>query len=355
MPSTHTTTHASSTSGNLPRNARSLLIACIALVASLLTVAHASQPQTRQPQNRRPASTAQSLSSLPDYTKRTEARGQIRSVGSSTVSSLINSWGNTFTTQHPALTFNVVGGGSASALPALLNGSCDIAPMSRAMNTDELKQFRDRFGYEPTRFVVGVDALAVYVHKDNPIHSLSLTQLDSIFSATHKRGGPPASRWGQLGLTGEWTDRPITIYGFGNLTGGYALFQELVLDGGNYVPTMKVEPGSSAIVNAVGAYREAIGFASQYFATARTRMVPIIGDDGIARGPDVSSCLDGSYPLARRLYLYVNKRPDQPVNPNVSEFITFILSRQGQEIVSDAGMFAVPADLAAEQIAKLNP
>ena len=320
-----------------------------------------SQPPTSQP-GPRPRATPDGERApkphrpvpAPDYVKSQDAKGVIRSVGSSTVSGLINDWAAAFNTLHPGATVEVTGGGSSTATPALLSGTCDIAPMSRPMNDAELSQFKQKFGYEPTRIVVAIDALAVFVHKDNPIPSLSLAELDSIFSATRKRGGEPAETWGDLGLEGDWIDRPIHIYGFGDLTGGYALFRDLVLDGGDYNAAMRVQPGSSAIVNAVGAYREAIGFASQYFATARTRMVPLEDEGGVPRDPTEAACLDGSYPLARRLFVYVNKRRGEPLSPEVAEFLRYALSRQGQSAAADAGMFAVPGDLAKEQIEALD-
>lgn len=291
---------------------------------------------------------------LPDYVKSQDVTGDIRSVGSSTISSLINTWSSAFTSLHPGVAIDVTGGGSSTATPALLSGACDIAPMSRPMNDDELQQFTAKFGHEPLRIVVAIDALAVFVHKDNPVESLSLTQLDGMFSASRKRGSPPIDAWGAVGLTGEWTDRPVHIYGFGDLTGGYALFRDIVLDGGDYNASIRVEPGSSAIVNAVGAYREAVGFASQYFATARTRMVPIAGDDGVPHSPTEAACLDGSYPLARRLFIYINKQPGQPLPAPTTEFLSYVLSRQGQAAATEMGMFPVPADVAREQLAALS-
>lgn len=291
---------------------------------------------------------------FPEYAKSKEVNGNLRFVGSSTVAQLVDLWSSGLSVHHPKLITDVSSPGSGAALPALLNGSADIAPMSRPMNDAELRQFKDKFGYDITRVIVAVDALAVFVHKDNPIESLSLAQLDSIFSASRKRGGPPASSWGQVGLTGEWTARPIRVFGLGQTAGGYMLFKDLVLDGGDYVPSLKVEPGSSSIVNAVGAYKEGVGFSSQFFKTSRTRMVRIVGEDGIAHAPDEQSCLSGEYPLARRLFLYVNKKPGQPLSDKTLEFISFALSRQGQESVVAQSMFAITPELAREQLAALQ-
>lgn len=294
------------------------------------------------------------LTGFPEYIKSGDISGNLRFVGSSTVAQLVDLWSSALSVHQPGLLTDVSSPGSGAALSALLSGSADIAPMSRPMNAAELKQFKDKFGYDITRVVVAVDALAVFVHKDNPVESLTLTQLDSIFSASRKRGGPPASTWGQVGLTGEWGARPIRVFGFGETAGGYALFKDLVLDGGEYVSSLKVEPGSSSIVNAVGAYKEGVGFSSQFFKTTRTRMVPIVGADGVAHTPDEQSCLSGEYPLARRLFLYVNKKPGQPLPDKSLEFISFALSRQGQESVVAQSMFAITPELAREQLAALQ-
>jgi phosphate transport system substrate-binding protein len=341
------------------------LLTALAMIASGVTPVHGAERRDAQPASpapNRPVAQPDGTrkpsphrpSTAPDYIRVHDAKGVIRSVGSSTVSGLINEWASAFTALHPGASVDVSGGGSSTAPPALLSGTCDIAPMSRPMNDSELARFKQTFGYEPLQIVVAVDALAVFVHKDNPVSALSLTQLDAMFSATRKRGGSPVDTWGDLGLTGEWAHRPVQLYGFGDLTGGYALFRDLVLDGGEYSAAMKAEPGSSAIVSAAGAYRGAVGFASQYFATARTRMVPIIGEDGKPHEPTEASCLDGSYPLARRLFIYINKKPDQPLPPNTAEFLRYALSRQGQTAAADAGMFAVPGELASQQIQALD-
>lgn len=331
---------------------RTPILACFAAIFCA-TLAWGGQPAGTPKQQQRKTPNPPAIDA-PDYVKAAEAKGVIRSVGSSTVSGLINEWANAFSELHPGTSVEVTGGGSATATPALLAGECDIAPMSRPMNEAELKQFRDKFGYDPARVIIAIDALAVFVHKDNPIPSLTLAQLDAMFSATRKRGGSPVNTWGDVGLTGEWADRPVRLYGFGNLTGGYALFQDLVLDGGEYNAAMSVEPGSSGIVSAAGAYREAVGFASQYFATARTRMVPIADPKGVAHEPTREACIDGSYPLARHLFIYINKKPGQPLPPTTLEFLTYALSRQGQSAAAEAGMFAVPGDLAREQLASLK-
>lgn len=332
---------------NTRRTQGTILLASFMLFGATPAISSIVPAAAGQPQDPAPAE-------FPEYVKSETISGTLRFVGSSTVAQLIDLWSAALAVHQPALQTDVSSPGSGAALPALLSGSCDIAPMSRPMTAAELKQFNDKFGYDITRVVVAIDALAVFVHKDNPVQSLSLTQLDSIFSATRNRGGPPATTWGHVGLSAEWASRPIRAFGLGDSAGGYMLFRELVLDGGTYTSSLKVEPGSSSIVNAVGAYKEGIGFSSQFFKTSRTRMVPLIGQDGLPHAPDELSCESGEYPLARQLYLYINQKPGQPVPDATAEFISFVLSRQGQESVVAQNMFAISPQLAREQLAALK-
>lgn len=292
---------------------------------------------------------------LPAYNKTRDVSGSIRAIGGSTVSGLLDAWAASFTSVQPRATLAATDDGSGAAAEALIAGSTDLAVISRPLTTEEVESFRSKHGHDPLRLSVAVDALAVFVHKSNPVESLTLEQLDSIFSASRRRGGEPLTTWGQLGLSGEWQSRPIRVYGFGGIGTGHSLFRDTVMRGGDFVASLNAEPGSSAIVNAVGTYREGIGFASQYFATARTRAVPLVGTDGRAYAPDAESCRTGVYPLARDIYIYVNRKPGSPLPPHVAEFLTFILSRQGQQAVLDTGMFPISPDIAQRQLAAIRP
>lgn len=278
--------------------------------------------------------------------------GSIVSVGSTTVGNLLSRWADAFRALHPQTSVTITGAGSGTAPPALNSGAAALAPMSRPMNAGEIGAFRAKFGYEPTRITVAIDALAVFVNAENPIDALSMEQIDTIFSDDCKRGGETARTWGDLGLTGEWADMPLIVYGFRDTAGGYALFRELVLKGGEYRKDISVQPGSSAIVNGIGAYPNAVGYASQFFQTRRTRMVPIRDESGAAHSPDARSCENGKYPLARELFVYINKAPDKPLDPTVEAFLRFILSYEGQLIAAEDGNFPMSAPLAAQQIAK---
>lgn len=292
---------------------------------------------------------------LPGYAEPEQPlSGPVVSVGSSTVGNLLNRWSEAFRALHPDVSFELSGAGSGTAPPALISGAAALAPMSRPMNEKELASFRAAFGYEPTRITVAIDALAIFVNVDNPIESLSLQEIDAIFSADRARGGQPIDTWGDLGLQGEWADMPVIVYGFRDTAGGYALFGDLVLKGGDYRTDISVQPGSSAIVNGVGAYPNAVGYASQFFQTRSTRMVPIRDESGVIHAPDAKSCEHGKYPLARELFIYVNKAPGKPLEPRVDAFLAFILSKEGQTIAAEDGNFPLSPTLAAEQLSKLH-
>lgn len=283
-----------------------------------------------------------------------ELTGDINSVGSSTVGNLLTRWSEAFRAAHPDVDIALAGAGSGTAPPALISGAADLAPMSRPMRDVEIAAFREAFGYEPTSVTVAIDALAIFVNVDNPIESLSMQEIDAIFSADRKRGGEPIETWGDLGLKGEWAEEPIIVYGLRESTGGYALFNELVLQGGAFRSDLSVQPGSSAIVNGVGAFPHAIGYASQFFQTRSTRAVPIRDESGVLHAPDAKACEHGKYPLARELFIYVNKAPGKPLEPAVEAFLSFILSYEGQLIAAEDGNFPLSALLAAEQLDKLH-
>ena len=293
---------------------------------------------------------------LPDYRKIAGLEGTVRSVGSSGLSNLLQRWAQEFRSIYPSVQVNIAGGGSDSALPALLEGRADIAPMSRPMRSDEVSAFRSKFGYPPTRLAIAADALAVFVNKYNPLESTNLALLDRIFSMTHKRGGQAIRNWGELGLSGEWKDRPIVLKGPDRSQGSYALFRDMVLNGGDYRYDLAPEPGSTSVVQAVGAEATAIGFASRFYSTRRTRALAIgKGENGPAVRPTQENCLNGSYPLSRFLYIYVNKKPQSSLAPATGQILAFICSKQGQEVVAHENNLPLDAATAkAECAGQLN-
>ena len=293
---------------------------------------------------------------LPPYAAVSGVSGSLASVGSDTMNEVMQFWSEGFGVHYPAVTITVDGKGSTTAPPALIEGASAFGPMSREMKSEEIEKFEKRFGYKPTGLTVALDALAVYVNKDNPIASLTLQQCDAIFSSTRKGGAASdITTWGQLGLTGEWASQPISLYGRNSASGTYGYFKEHVLSKGDYKPTVKEQPGSAAVVQGITADRSGIGYSGIGYRTSGVRAVPIVGKDGKPYEAIPANVYTGKYAISRPLLVYVNKAPGQPLQAAVREFLVFALSRDGQETVAGkAGFVALPAPLAAAQRKKVT-
>jgi len=227
--------------------------------------------------------------------------------------------------------------------------------MSREMRSSEVASFAGKFGYKPTKIAVAIDALAVFVHKDNPVSGLSLSQIDGIFSSTRKRGGQDINTWGDAKLTGAFASKTISSFGRNSASGTYGFFKELSLKNGDYKSSVKEQPGSSAVVQGVAAELGGIGYSGIGYKTSGVKALALSEKDGQPFAEaNYPNCLNGSYPLARFLYVYVNKSPSKDMDKLTSEFMTFVLSKQGQEIVIKDGYFPLPADAAAEGRASLK-
>lgn len=285
---------------------------------------------------------------LPAYKQTSGVSGRIKSIGSDTMNNLMTLWAEGFRTVYPNVEIEIEGKGSTTAPPALIAGTAQFGPMSRAMKKAETDKFEEKFGYKPTLLGSGIDMLAVYVHKDNPIRSLTLHQVDAIFSKNRKGGyKEDIKTWGQLGLTGEWTDKPISLFGRNEASGTYGFFKENALFDGDYKDLVKAQPGSSSVVQGVASDKYAIGYSGIGYMTADVRAVPLARSDKDkvieASGENAYS---GEYPLARLLYIYINYKPNAKLDPLTREFIQYMFSRQGQEDVVKGGYYPLPAKMA---------
>ena len=301
------------------------------------------------------ATTAGAGDGLPAYRQRSGVAGSVNSVGSDTLNNLMAFWSESFRAMYPNVAVQVEGKGSSTAPPALAAGAAQIGPMSRTMKASEIDEFEKARGFKPTPIAVAVDCLAVYVNKDNPVAGLSLPQVDAIFSSTRKLGHDDVAVWGNLGLAGEWADRRVSMYGRNAASGTYAFFKEEALGKGDYKDTVKEQPGSAAVVNGIAGDRAGIGYSGIGYKTSDVRALPLAAEDGgdyVA--PDFKNALDGSYPLARLLYVYIPKDPRQPLPAVTREFMKFILSREGQELVERDGYGALPEDILREQLELLG-
>jgi phosphate transport system substrate-binding protein len=290
---------------------------------------------------------------LPEYERVPGVSGNLNSIGSDTLNNLMTLWAEGFQAVYPNVRIQIEGKGSSTAPPALIEGTAQLGPMSREMKGTERDAFERKYGYKPTEIRVAIDTLAIYVHKDNPLASLTLEQVDSLFSSTRKRGGPPIERWGDLGLTGAWASRPISLYGRNSASGTYGFFKDHALLGGDFKPTVKEQPGSSSVVQGVASDLAGVGYSGIGYITSGVRAVPLVGPDGQPHPPTLESALNGTYPLARFLYIYVNKPPGRPLDRLTLEFLRFVLSRAGQEVVVKDGYYPLPAALVQEELKKL--
>lgn len=283
--------------------------------------------------------------SLPTYTPAQGVSGSLKSVGSDTMNNLMALWGEQFTKFYPGARVEFEGKGSSTAPPALLENQAQFGPMSREMKGAEIDEFEKKFGYKPTVLRTGIDALALYVHRDNPLDSLTLDQVRRIFSVE----GPAQMTWGDLGLTGEWANRPISLYGRNSASGTYGYFKDHALGKSDYKPTVKEQPGSSAVVQGVATDKGAIGYSGLGYKTADVKALMV---DEIPA--ETETALSGEYPLARFLYIYINHKPGSTLDPLRREFIRLIFSQQGQEVVLKDGYIPVPYVVAAEELARLG-
>jgi phosphate transport system substrate-binding protein len=305
----------------------------------------------------RPAGAQVRLDSrLVTYRAVSAVSGNLSSVGSDTMVNLMTLWAEGFQKFYPNVKIQIEGKGSSTAPPALIAGTAQLGPMSREMRGTEIDAFERKYGYKPTPIRVAVDALAVFVNKDNPIRCLSIEQVDAIFSKTRRWGyREDIKTWGQLGLTGEWANRPISLFGRNSASGTYGFFKEHALRNGDYKDEVKEQPGSAAVVQGVTVDRFAAGYSGIGYATAGVRAVPLAEKTGAACFEATpQNAYDGKYALARFLLLYVNRNPGHAADPLVREFVRYVYSKQGQEVVIKDGYFPIPAVIGFEDLKKVQ-
>jgi phosphate transport system substrate-binding protein len=295
-------------------------------------------------------------SALPSYQRTSGVSGSLNSVGSDTMNNMMTLWAETFRKFYPSVKLQVEGKGSSTAPPALIAGTAQFGPMSRPMRATEIDQFEAKYKYKPTELKTSYDALAVYVHKDNPIEKLTLAQVEAVFGKTRKRGYKQnVTTWGQLGLTGDWANRPISLYGRNSASGTYGFFKEHTLKNGDFKDTVKEQPGSASVVQGITEDRFGIGYSGIGYRTSGVKAVPLAETDA---GPFLAGSYQdvtgGKYPLWRYLYIYVNKAPGRPLDPLVGEFVKLMLSKEGQEAVVKDGYMPLPAKVAQAELAKVT-
>lgn len=293
---------------------------------------------------------------LADYERVSGVSGNLSSAGSDTLANLMTLWTESFKKAYPNVNIQVQAAGSSTAPPALTEGTSNFGPMSREMKDKEIESFETRYGYKPTAIRVAVDALAVYVHKDNPLESLSIPQVDAVFSVTRRCGADAiVTRWGDLGMSGQWQERPIQLYGRNSVSGTYGYFKQAALCKGDFKNTVNEQPGSASVVQSISSSLNGIGYSGIGYITSDVKALALSeadGDEAIAANAE--NVATGDYPLSRYLYVYVNKKPGEPLPPLEREFIKLVLSKQGQEIVNKDGYIPVSARIAGRELKKIQ-
>lgn len=292
---------------------------------------------------------------LPAYKAVSGVSGNLSSVGSDTLNNLMTLWAERFNKFYPNVKIQVEGKGSSTAPPALIAGTAQFGPMSRPMKGTETDAFEKKFGYKPTPIRTAVDALAVFVHKDNPIKCLTMAQVDAIFSKSRRAGYKEnITTWGQLGLTGDWAHRPISLFGRNSASGTYGFFKEHTLKNGDYKDEVKEQPGSASVVQGVAVNRYGIGYSGIGYSTPDVRAVALAEKDGGACAEaTAANAFSGRYPLSRFLFVYINRAPGKRLDPLTREFVGLVLSKEGQQVVIKDGYFPIPNAVVREELSKL--
>jgi phosphate transport system substrate-binding protein len=293
---------------------------------------------------------------IKDYEKKGNVTGTIIASGSTTVGKLIEAWGNEFKIIYPGAKIEVLTGGSSTAPPALLSEKVNLGLMSRPMNENEITSFKKKFGYEPTEIRVGIDAISVFVNKNNPLNTINIQTLDNIFSETNNCGVKKnIEKWGDLEVKGELSKNKIILLGRTNASATYAYFQEKALCKGRFKKDVNEKLSVEEIVKLVGETPAAIGYSSLGFIVPNVKALalsPKNGDKGVE--PSASNVIEGKYPLARFLNIYINKKPNSHVSMLEEEFIKFILSKQGQEIVIKEGFLPLNQKITGNMLYKIK-
>lgn len=328
-------------------SAFALLLSCFAANAqTLATNDTAIAPSSSQ--------TAQIDPALPEFQRsRRGVDGQIRSIGSDTLGNVMKALTTRFEKYYPGVSSQIEDKGSSTAPPALINGQAQYAPMSRPMKDSEIESFERAFGYKPTGMRIGIDCLAVFVHRENPITSLSLDQISAIF-------GAHASdlTWGDVGVTDPaWARERIQLYGRNSASGTYDFFKQYGMGSMDFKANVREQPGSSGVVQSVASDRFSIGYSGIAYSTAGVRTVPIMirTPEGMrAFEPTLENASNGNYPLARFLLVYINYDESRGLDRLRREFLRFVYSRQGQEAVIEQGYFPLSAQQAFGELQKVG-
>lgn len=280
---------------------------------------------------------------LPAYERTETLKGQLTLTGSNTMSQIAGTWGDSFRRLYPDVQINIQVEGAVNAVDSVIDGSANIGLLSRSIEEKEVRAFYNKFGYVPTILTPALEPQGIFVHKDNPVQSLSLSQLDAIFSTSLKRGESKTARtWGDVGVKGEWASVPIAPQGRLADTGSQVFFQSAIMGDGNFRPDMVAHKSNPELIEAIAKIQGSVGFAGSTFGTPDVKLVPVSWRTGEV-AVDVHN---SAYPLVRRLHLVVNNNPNGKLDKVQMEFLKYVFSSGGQRDVVIGGFTPVPSGAA---------
>ena len=310
---------------------------------------------------------------LPVYKPRRDIKlaGTFKGAASDVLPGLANAWFAAFKKLYPNVNISVAPpyAGSLGA-KELVKQNIDFVFVSRELKPDDIVDFKAKFGYAPTSVPISggsyrhfgfLDAVGFFVSRDNPLDKISFAQLDAIFSSTHHRGGKPITTWGQLGLTGEWADKPIHAYCIKPWNGFEEFVRQRVLsaDGrrGEWSDTVHYDKLVFPMAKHAAEDRYAIGYTGVAYVDAPVKMLALgESESGPFLAPSYENVARATYPLSRLIFFNVNKAPGKALDPALTEFLRFVLSREGQQIVREQGLYLpLRANQAVQARALLEP
>lgn len=282
---------------------------------------------------------------LPVYRPVSSLKGDLKLVGSNTMSHVASVWADSFRQFYPEVKITIDINGSREAVSSVKNGTAHMGLLSRGISPSEVADFQQGFGHEPKVLTPCLERIAIYVHKDNPIRGLTLKQVDAIFSSSCKRGETaPIRTWGQLGFPGDWKNQPVIAIGRSTDTGSQLFFQEAVLLGGEFRADLQDQPDNLGLTRAISSDPRGVGFAGISYDTPEIRAVPLgVQAEGPFVAVDSAEADAGQYPLVRPLQLVVKHDPAKPLPAIEQEFLKYVFSRLGQEDVIKAGFQTIPS------------
>ena len=300
-----------------------------------------------------------------------EPEEELSLVGADVMDEITLGWAKIYRAAYPRLSVTIEAKASGAGAPGLISGKADLAPVGREMLPAEDKAFREKFGYAPfaVRVATGsagslgkTAASIIMVDKNNPIQGLSLAQLDAIYSTTRKRGHAPVATWGDLGLTGEWKDKSVHLYGLKSPNGIEQYFQQRVMLGGDYKTDIQMVKGRgfthafTVAAEDMATHPYGLTYALLANVLPNTKVVPLAENDGGPYYlPTVPNVYAHKYPLSRYVYIYVNRPPGKALPPKVKEFLRMVLSRQGQDVVAKEGVYEpLTPDVVQQELKKLD-